>query len=246
MALPRSRQAPVAGREDAPGLAAEPMAIKRSPLRSSDQQLLTDLLRRNEDLLIAQSLLTDRVNALWTALRSAHRFAYHDELTGLPNRRLLVDRFEQATALATRRQGLLAMLYLDLNDFKDVNDRLGHRAGDDLLIQFAERLSSVIRSSDSACRIGGDEFVVLLTEVRSRGGAAKKLEDIRAKLRPQYFIRGHSIRLRASIGLAIWPSDARAFSELLSSADRAMFVDKGLTRALNNAAQESKVRPRQS
>lgn len=196
----------------------------------ADQLLLAAVMRRNEQLLRAQSLLTTRIESLEAALVSAHRYAHYDALTGLPNRRLLLDRFQQAAALATRKQKLLAILYFDLNDFKSVNDELGHKIGDELLVQFGGRLSTVIRSSDSACRIGGDEFVVLLTEVGSRDEAARKLKHIRTKLRPQYLIHGHPIRQDAGIGLAIWPTDAQNFNDLLSSADRAMFLDKGHVR----------------
>ena len=105
-------------------------------------------------------------------IERARYFAYHDELTGLPNRSLLLDRLNQVLAGAKRHDRQFALLFLDLDRFKEVNDRLGHSAGDKLLRRVAERLLSCVRGGDTACRYGGDEFVLLLPEVDSENGAA--------------------------------------------------------------------------
>jgi diguanylate cyclase (GGDEF)-like protein len=136
----------------------------------------------------------------------------------------------RASNLANRHSQLLALLFFDLNDFKGVNDELGHEAGDKLLQQVAARLTTVIRKSDTACRYGGDEFVVLLTEICSRERAVTKLNKIRAHLAPPYVVDRYSIRLTVSIGLAIYPKDSDSITELLQTSDRLMFRNKTASR----------------
>lgn len=206
----------------------------------TDQQLLDAVVQQNKKLLESQSFLSRKVNMLEIALKKARHDAFYDELTGLPNRRLLLDRFTQAVALAQRNRRLLAMLFFDLNDFKSVNDRFGHDAGDMLLQQVAERLVSAIRRSDTVCRLGGDEFVVLMPEMRSREQVLKKLNAIRVHLLPSYSVCGHSLRQSASIGSAIYPDDSEDLSELLRLSDRSMFSDKVEARAKTPGARESR------
>jgi diguanylate cyclase (GGDEF)-like protein len=117
---------------------------------------------------------------LQRAVLRSRRFAFHDELTGLPNRRLLLDRYHQAVALATRQHRLVALLFLDLDGFKNVNDTHGHAAGDRILQLVAARLLASIRASDTACRYGGDEFVVLLPELDTPGSAVAAARKIRS------------------------------------------------------------------
>src|ERR1700756_1647387 len=112
--------------------------------------------RTAEMLAESNARLLRRVAQLECEVAQAHHFAYHDELTGLPNRALLLDRLNQALVRAKRQRKQLALLLLDLDEFKEINDRLGHVAGDKLLREVAERLSSCIRGSDTACRYGGD------------------------------------------------------------------------------------------
>ncbi len=108
-----------------------------------------------------RSLLHERIALLQKALEEAHRFAHHDELTGIPNRRLLEDRFEQATTRSDRHGKQMAVLFLDIDGFKRINDAHGHTVGDGLLRQIAARLVKCVRTSDTVCRYGGDEFVAL-------------------------------------------------------------------------------------
>lgn len=194
-------------------------------LATCRRQLVT-ALQQKSNLLGRCSLLTGNVSSLEIALAKANQFANHDELTGLPNRRLLIDRFIQAAALANRHRQVLALLFFDVDDFKRVNDKLGHAAGDELLQQVATRLSSSIRRSDTACRYGGDEFVALLTELNNRKDVDKALRKVRAELAPPYVIDRYSIRLTLSDGLAIYPKDAQRFTDLMQLADHSMFSNK--------------------
>jgi diguanylate cyclase (GGDEF)-like protein len=171
-------------------------------------------------------LLAEKVSSLELALAKANQFAHYDDLTGLPNRRLMLDRFTQAAALADRHRQQLALMFFDLNDFKRVNDTLGHNAGDKLLQQVAARLLSSIRRSDTACRYGGDEFVVLFTEITDHEQVVAALKKLRVQLAPPYNIDRHSIRLTVSNGLAIYPKDAQRFSDLMKLSDRSMLSKK--------------------
>jgi diguanylate cyclase (GGDEF)-like protein len=135
--------------------------------------------------------------------------AYHDELTGLPNRSLLLDRFNQAVAQGARQGKQVALLFLDLDGFKNVNDRLGHAAGDKVLQRVAGRLVACIRACDTACRYGGDEFVIMLPEIGGAESAATVTEKIRARLSAPYVIDGSTLTVTASIGTAIYPSTGR-------------------------------------
>jgi diguanylate cyclase (GGDEF)-like protein len=182
---------------------------------------------RQLDRLRRRDALLEQENALLTeAVVKARRFAYHDELTGLPNRHLLLDRFNLAVALAERHDEHVALLFLDLDRFKHVNDTLGHSVGDKLLQQVAQRLVACIRASDTACRYGGDEFVVLLSELDAKDGAVVVADNIRAHLAAPHLIDGARITLGTSLGIAMYPVDAPALGDLLRVADLAMYRDK--------------------
>ncbi|MCJ7590359.1 MAG: GGDEF domain-containing protein [Woeseiaceae bacterium] len=206
------------------------VAEELSRAMDTSRRQLEAAMRRNDELLRLRSMLNQKVSTLELALAKAHQFTHYDELTGLPNRRLLLDRFIQASALANRQRNFLALLYFDLNDFKGVNDKLGHEAGDKLLQLVATRLSTSIRQSDTACRYGGDEFVVLLTAIDNREHAVAVRQNIRACLAPLFENSGYSIRLTVSDGLAIYPEDAQRFTDLLRLADRSMFSNKSGSR----------------
>jgi diguanylate cyclase (GGDEF)-like protein len=209
---------------------------EESLAQNSCQQRLEDAMRWNDELLEMRSLLTEMVSSLQIELAKANQRAFYDFLTGLPNRRLLHDRFIQATALADRRCQHLAMLFFDINDFKGVNDKLGHEVGDQLLQQVATRMSSAIRHRDTACRYGGDEFVVLLTGIGGLEHAITRLKQLRDCLTHPYAVDRRSIRLTVSDGIAIYPGDAQNFSDLLRLSDRSMFSDKRRARARTGGA----------
>ncbi len=158
----------------------------------------------------------------------AQHSAYHDGLTGLANRSLLQDRFHQARADAKRRRQPLALLLLDLNEFKHVNDKLGHASGDKLLQAVALRLTKGIRGADTACRYGGDEFVVMLPVINSPAIATALASEIGRRLGEPYIINGHRIQMAVSIGVAVFPDDGQTFDNLMKQADTAMYRTKSL------------------
>jgi diguanylate cyclase (GGDEF)-like protein len=183
-------------------------------LHQLDQMRHLNLLREQETALLRQ------------AERKARRCAYYDELTGLPNRHLLQDRFKIAVALAARHDQYAALLFIDLDHFKKVNDTLGHLAGDRLLQQVAARLAGGIRASDTACRLGGDEFVVLLAGLSGRDAAEAVAKNLRMILAAAYVVEGTEVAITVSLGVAVCPGDADGYSDLLRVADRAMYRSK--------------------
>ena len=152
--------------------------------------------------------------------------AQHDVLTDLPNRMILTDRVDQAISLARRNRGSLAVLFLDLDNFKNINDSLGHSIGDRLLQSVAARLSACIRLSDTVGRLGGDEFVVLLTEVKHPADAAVSARKILAALMRPYRIGEHDLTVTASVGLSTYPADGHDAETLIRNADAAMYWAK--------------------
>ena len=152
--------------------------------------------------------------------------AYQDELTGLPNRRLLKDRLCQALARSARQDTQVALLLLDLDDFKGINDSLGHAAGDLVLRMVAERLSGGIRDADTACRYGGDEFVVMLPDIEDATIAANVVKKLRGILGMRYVVGDFEIRMTASVGIVVYPDDGDSDVELFRKADIALYSAK--------------------
>ncbi|MGD0503178.1 MAG: EAL domain-containing protein [Steroidobacteraceae bacterium] len=204
------------------------------------------LVRRNgEELPIEDSSapIHDRRGAVVGAVMVFHdvsstraltnRLAYlaqHDSLTDLPNRLLLNDLFTQALLSAKRHNTVLAVLYLDLDRFKYINDSMGHSVGDRLLQVVAKRLIECVRASDTVCRLGGDEFVIVLSEVAHAEHAAICAEKILKSLRVPSIIDGQEIHISSSIGIAVFPGDGTNVEGLLKNADCAMYEAKGLGR----------------
>jgi len=209
-------------------------------LAASEQQLQTALdlrtaLRQNAMLLAHTARLQEEVIRLRQANARVRELAFHDELTGLPNRTLLQDRFSQAIALAMRRGRQIALLFLDLDHFKRINDEFGHLAGDRVLQQVAARLVACLRTSDTPCRYGGDEFVVLLPELESRQSAFAAAEKILARLSVPYLMGDAAIEVTTSIGIALYPDDGSECSELIRVSDHAMYRNKGSPRGASPA-----------
>ncbi|MDO9556073.1 MAG: diguanylate cyclase [Coriobacteriia bacterium] len=160
------------------------------------------------------------------AEETIRHMAYYDILTGLPNRALFDDRLAVAISRADREGKPFALMFMDMNDFKSVNDTLGHAAGDQLLAEVAERLISVVRKSDTVARLGGDEFMLLLPNEESKdtvGLVARKITEAMAQ--PALTSQG-PVDIDMSIGIALYPDDGRTFSELMHAADMAMYQAK--------------------
>jgi diguanylate cyclase (GGDEF)-like protein/PAS domain S-box-containing protein len=155
--------------------------------------------------------------------------AEFDPLTGLPNRRLLHDRFAQMVAVAEREQSDLALIFLDLDHFKRINDSLGHSVGDDLLCAVAERLASVIRKIDTLARLGGDEFIFALPGIQAATAAevARRLLEVCAS---PFSVAGHDLTISPSLGISLYPRDGKDLEALLCNADTAMYKAKELGR----------------
>lgn len=154
------------------------------------------------------------------------RLAHYDALTALPNRNLLADRFEQAIAHSNRTQTLLAVCFLDLDNFKPVNDELGHNAGDELLIEVAQRIRTMLRQDDTVSRYGGDEFVMLLGEIKNRQDCEQFLHRLTDELSRPYQIENKTIRISASIGYTVYPFDQGSMQTLIEHADQTLYKAK--------------------
>lgn len=155
-----------------------------------------------------------------------HNLAHYDFLTELPNRTLFTDRLRQALSSARRNRATLALMFIDLDKFKLVNDQLGHQIGDLMLKEVAQRLTSCIRESDTAARIGGDEFVALLPVIEDIQDANMVAEKILEAIEQPFFLEEHQIRISASIGIAIYPEHGLTSDAILTNADNAMYQVK--------------------
>lgn len=154
------------------------------------------------------------------------RMAYHDPLTQLPNRALFFDSLRQALARTRRKDELLAVCYLDLDNFKPVNDSMGHNAGDQLLVHIAERIRNALRAHDVVARLGGDEFALLLSGLESADEAMHTLDRLLAAICQPYQLGGKAIDIGASIGYTLYPLDNAELDDLLQHADKAMYRAK--------------------
>ncbi len=152
--------------------------------------------------------------------------AYHDVLTGLANRKQLQASFELALAYAKRHNTMIAIMFLDLDYFKAVNDTLGHDIGDLLLIQIGLRLKALLRSTDISARIGGDEFIVALTELSHIEQAIDVAKKILSALEKPIIIKKHKIEITGSIGISLYPKDGNALETLIKQADKALYIVK--------------------
>jgi diguanylate cyclase (GGDEF)-like protein len=206
------------------------MAKKNLELQEKTRQL--EVL--NQDLKIQRVQDLERINATLEAEiierrlaeQRAHELATRDALTKLPNRRSLIERLDHAIAHAARHGEELALLFLDLDKFKTINDTLGHEVGDALLIQVAGRLSAAVRESDVVARLGGDEFVVLLEKVADANDAALVAKKIVQSIALPYDLDAHNVRSSTSIGISLYPRDGDSGQLLLKSADLAMYHAK--------------------
>lgn len=170
------------------------------------------------------------VSAEHAAEAKLHHMAHHDMLTGLSNRVSLKDRLEHALALARRESSRVALLFIDLDRFKSINDTLGHHVGDELLIAVSQRLRQCVRESDLVARLGGDEFVVMLPGLDQSPAAASVAEKIVASIGEPYLIGAHTLYTTPSVGIAIYPEDGADGESLMRNADAAMYHAKSAGR----------------
>ena len=195
-------------------------------LLRAHEELEQRVVERTAELASANSQLQEEVFERMQAEQRIWHVAHHDGLTGLPNRTLLHDRLQQALAQAQRSQHRVAVMFLDLDRFKTVNDTLGHAVGDELLKHVAERLTGVVRAVDTVSRLGGDEFVVILHEVSSPDDAVQVAEKILGALAATVSIDSHQLRATPSIGISMFPDDGDEVFALMKNADTAMYHAK--------------------
>lgn len=160
--------------------------------------------------------------------RLQKEMALHDPLTGLPNRRLLADRIEKAMQHVGRNHQMMAVMYIDIDGFKEVNDRHGHQCGDELLRQVAGRLRAATRREDTVARIGGDEFIILLPDVACADDVAHPASKVLRSMAMAFDIDDLPVRVTASIGVAFYPDDAEDAESLIARADNALYEAKRL------------------
>jgi diguanylate cyclase (GGDEF)-like protein/PAS domain S-box-containing protein len=189
-----------------------PLELSITEIKYGDAHLFTAVLRD--------------VSEQKLALKRIEQLAHYDELTHLPNRSLLYDRLGHAITMAKRNRGSIALMYIDLDGFKQVNDTMGHHMGDLLLRQTAERLRLCVRESDTLARIGGDEFTILLNDAQERENVEKVARKIIHSIDQPFDLEGHEARIGASVGIARYPYDAPTSGTLLIVADKAMYAAK--------------------
>jgi diguanylate cyclase (GGDEF)-like protein len=229
------REAAVLAREQAADLRQE-TADLRDEIADEREEAMRDaaerrahgetLLEANEHLVVAaiHSQTMTEVAEQATLLMSFK--AERDFLTGLPNRALLADRLAQSIALAQRHGKRVALMYLDLDNFKGINDSLGHSVGDQLLVSTAKRLEGCVRHSDTVSRQGGDEFVVLLSEVEAVQDAARAADKLVKAMAEPHLIGGHRLNVTLSSGISLYPDDGADAEAVLTNADTAMYHAK--------------------
>ena len=182
---------------------------------------------RISQLVQTNVMLERRTRTLAEEVDSTRRRAMHDPLTGLANRSLLADRLKQAILHARREERHMAVILLDLDGFKAVNEDHGHAIGDEVLCETARRTLASIRACDTACRFGGDEFVVVLSNIGRREDAETVAEKIRAEIGRPLALGERMLAVTATLGMSLYPTDGRTADELVERADRAMYGIKG-------------------
>jgi diguanylate cyclase len=189
----------------------------------------SQLVEAKENLVLAvvhaESMAENAISDFDDLSKSSQR----DLLTNIPNRVLMLERLESAIISARRRKNRIAVLFLDLDHFKEINDTLGHATGDKVLQLVASRLEAAIRESDTACRYGGDEFLILLAEISQSADAEQIAEKIIKALEVPACIDDKTLHLAISIGIAIYPDDGKDAAALIDCADKAMYFSKKRT-----------------
>lgn len=206
-------------------LASDGILIRRDGTESAIEDSAAPIHDREGRVTGAVIIFRDLHQSREMTRRMAH-LATHDSLTGLPNRVFLYDQINQAIRLSQRHGQRVGLLYLDLDNFKQINDTLGHVIGDRVLKRVAKRIRTIIRASDTVCRQGGDEFVILLAEIDTPSDATEIAAKISKRFRAPLLIDGHAINVQMSIGISVNPDDADSPEDLIAHADRAMYAVK--------------------
>ena len=207
------------------GLAADCVLVRRDGAESPIEDSAAPIHNRDGRVSGAVIVFHD-VNQSRAMVQKMAHLAQHDFLTGLPNRVLLTERFSQAIGLAHRHRKQVALLFLDLDNFKRINDTLGHVIGDQVLQLVANRLTACVRATDTVCRQGGDEFVILLAEIEQQQDAAHIAEKLRIALAVPHIIGGNELHVTLSIGISVFPDDGIDVATVMQNADTAMFHAK--------------------
>ncbi len=207
------------------GLAMDSVLIRCDGVEFAIEDSSAPIHNRDGRVSGAVIVFHDVSEARAMAQKMSH-LARHDYLTALPNRLLLTERLSWSIAHAQRHHKQAALLFIDLDSFKDINDTRGHEIGDRLLQSVAARLLECVRSTDSVCRQGGDEFVILLAEIERRQDAAQVAEKLLAALLAPHRIEGHDLHATLSIGISIYPDDGLIADALMQKADTAMYCAK--------------------
>jgi diguanylate cyclase (GGDEF)-like protein/PAS domain S-box-containing protein len=203
----------------------ERKAAQEALLRARDDLELR-VRERTAELARANAQLQDEIQERRLAEEQVRHLANHDVLTDLPNRRLLEDRLARAMLAAKRNSGQVAILFIDLDHFKPINDSLGHRVGDLLLQAVAKRLQNLLREVDTVSRVGGDEFVLVLPDISSQAAADEIAQRILDALTQSYSVAGHDLCVTPSIGVSLYPDHGSDVETLISHADDAMYQAK--------------------
>lgn len=206
------------------------LALVLADLTDAQRQLgghyMHQLLEANEHLVMDAVRSRDMAESTALLVAELTRSSELDALTSLPNRLLLIDRFSQSLTHARRNDGRLALLFMDLDGFKQINDQLGHKIGDEVLRAVSRCLVGCVRQIDTVCRLGGDEFIVLLPEIADAanpGLVAQKLIDALSHI---VEAGGKPVKVSASIGITVYPDDADSIEQLVDCADQAMYRSK--------------------
>ena len=212
-------------REDAATAREQQIRMEGMILTATEKQLMR-VWQANESLVIATIESQNLVDQIKLANSQMDHLVHHDVLTDLPNRTLLLDRLNQAIVLARRQGKQLAVMFMDLDHFKHINDSLGHAVGDQLLQAVAKRLRACVRDSDTVSRQGGDEFLLLLPTIEHAEDAALSAQKMLMALEPPHTIELHDLHIGISIGISVYPDDGHDAETLIKCADTAMYYAK--------------------
>ncbi len=183
-------------------------------------------LHNQQDEMIGAAIIFHHISKSSTVMEKTSRLAWYDHLTGLPNLAMFNECISQSISMAQRHSKRVALLFLDMDDFKAVNDTFGHMFGDKILQSVAVRLTDCVRTSDTVCRRSGDEFLILLGEIEHADDAILVAQEILKSIAMPHKVQGQTLSIAASIGISVFPEDAQNVTSLMKSADTAMYTAK--------------------